>query len=637
LDLHLTDAQPTAEERAAVDSDLGVPESSWQGGQRQGSDTRAAFNGDAFGRRHRLLPVLHAIQNRIGWISIGALNYVALRLDIAPAEVHGVASFYGMFSLQPRPQVVAHVCDDIACVTRGTERLCAELEGTLGPAASPCSGGRAIWLRSQCLGLCERAPAALVTSAGNKSHERVLAPASAEALQSLVEDAVRGRLPAEPDVLNAQTSVPQSLQNQAGPNGESLSLRLLYRIGQGGAPTLEAYRRLGGYHGLRKALELGPEGTLRELSASKLLGRGGAAFPTAKKWEALFLQRHLLQQEPRRAHYVVCNADESEPGTFKDRILMEGDPYAVLEGMTIASFVTGARHGYIYLRGEYPLAAERMQQAIQSANENDFLGDNILASGLQFAIEIRRGAGAYICGEETALFNSIEGYRGEPRNKPPFPTQSGLFRQPTAVNNVETLVNVPGIILEGGADYARLGTENSTGTRLFCLCGHVARPGVYEIAMGTTLRQLIDLGGGIVGSGKLQAVLLGGAAGTFVGPWELDTPLTFEGTRAIGATLGSGVVMPFDDTVDLRQILLRIASFFRHETCGQCVPCRVGVVRQQEALQRLVSAKPLGSAAQEITMLREIAQAMRDASICGLGQTASSALESAMQRWSLFS
>jgi NADH-quinone oxidoreductase subunit F len=640
LDLHLTDAQATAEERAAVDSDLGVPESSWQGGQRQGiagpinerpiGDTRAAFNG-AHDRRHRLLPILHAIQSRIGWISPGALNYVALRLDIAPAEVHGVASFYGMFSLQPRPQVVVHVCDDIACVTRGSEKLCTELEGKLGPASSPCSGGRAIWLRSQCLGLCERAPAALITSAGKKSHERVLAPASAEALQSLVEDAIHGRLPADPDVLNVQTSVPQGVQNS-----ESFPLRLLHRIVQGGAPTSEAYQRLGGYAGLRKALELGPEGTLRELSISKLLGRGGAAFPTAKKWEALFLQRHLLQQEPSRVHYVICNADESEPGTFKDRILMEGDPFAVLEGMTIAGFVTGARQGYIYLRGEYPLAAKHMQLAVEAAKKSGFLGDNILGSGMQFNIEIRRGAGAYICGEETALFNSMEGYRGEPRNKPPFPTQSGLFRQPTAVNNVETLVNVSGIIREGGAAYTRLGTENSAGTRLFCLCGHVAQPGVYEVVMGITLRQLIDLAGGVAGSGKLQAVLLGGAAGTFVAPQELDTTLTFEGTRAIGASLGSGVVMLFDDTVDLRHILLRIASFFRHETCGQCVPCRVGVVRQQEALQRLVSARPLGSAAQELAMLREIAQAMRDASICGLGQTAASALESAMQRWSLF-
>jgi NADH-quinone oxidoreductase subunit F len=384
-------------------------------------------------------------------------------------------------------------------------------------------------------------------------------------------------------------------------------------------------------------MDLGAESVLRELSASKLLGRGGAAFPTAKKWEALFLQRNLLDKNPARAHYIICNADESEPGTFKDRILMEGDPFAVIEGMTIGGFVTGARQGYIFLRGEYPLAAERMQHAIDSANKNGLLGENILGRGLNFNIEIRRGAGAYICGEETALFNSIEGYRGEPRNKPPFPTQAGVFRQPTAVNNVETLVNVPGIIREGGAAYAKLGTENSAGTRLFCLCGHIAHPGVYEIAMGATLRQLIDLAGGVTGSGKLQAVLLGGAAGAFVTPQELDTPLTFEGTRAIGATLGSGVVMLFDDTIDLRRILLRIASFFHHETCGQCVPCRVGVTRQEEALQRLVNAKPLGSNAQEVTMLREMAQAMRDASICGLGQTAASALESALHRWSLFS
>ena len=223
MDLHFTDAQATAEERAAVDSDLGVPESRWEGGQQQGvdrpnvdrpiSDTRADFNSDAHGKRHRLLPVLHAIQNRIGWISPGALNYVALRLDVAPAEVYGVASFYGMFSLQPRPQVVAHVCDDIACVTRGSDKLCAELEGRLGPAGSPCSGGRVIWFRSQCLGLCERAPAALVSSAGEESHEQVLAPASAESVQSLVDDAVHGRLPAEPDGLNIQISVPQSVQN----------------------------------------------------------------------------------------------------------------------------------------------------------------------------------------------------------------------------------------------------------------------------------------------------------------------------------------------------------------------------------------------------------------------------------------
>jgi NADH-quinone oxidoreductase subunit F len=630
LDLHLTGAQATDAERAAVDSELGAPQSASEDRQ-QTEDRRAVCGIDARGRRHLLLPVLHAIQKRVGWISPGALNYIASRLDVAPAEIYGVASFYGMFSLEPRPPVVAHVCDDIACVTGGAEWLCTELESALGAAGSPCVNGRAIWHRSQCLGLCERAPAVLVTSAGEEPKERALAPASVEAVQSLVNDAVQRGLPDDPDALNVQISLPQSTQPS-----ESFPLRLLHRIGQGGAATLEAYQRFGGYQGLRKALEVGAEEALRELSDSKLLGRGGAAFPAATKWEALFRQRHRLQQEPGRSHYVICNADESEPGTFKDRILMEGDPFAVLEGLTIGAFVTGARQGYIYLRGEYPLAAQRMQQAIDEATENGFLGDNILGSGLQFGIEIRRGAGAYICGEETALFNSIEGYRGEPRNKPPFPTQSGLFRQPTAVNNVETLVNIPGIIVDGGATYAMLGTTHSAGTRIFCLSGHVVSPGIYEVAMGTTLRELIDLAGGVAGNGKLQAVLLGGAAGTFVGPHELDHPLTFENTRAIGASLGSGVVMLFDDTVDLRHILLRIASFFRHETCGQCVPCRVGVVRQQEALRRLVDQEPLGSIAQEVTMLREISQAMRDASICGLGQTASSALESAMRRWSLF-
>lgn len=633
MDLHLTDALATAEELAAVDSDLGPPESSWQGGVRQTTDTRAAFSSDNQSRRHRLLPVLHAVQNRIGWISPGALNYMALRLNVAAAEIHGVASFYGKFSLLPRPRVVAQVCDDIACLTRGADKLCAELERRLGPAGSPCAEGQATWFRSQCLGLCERAPAALVTSAGERSHERVLAPASAETVRSLVSEAVAGRMSEELDASAIKTSVPQA----GAPGNGADQLRLLHRIGRNGSGDLESYLRLEGYEGLRKALSLGPEATLRELSASKLLGRGGAAFPTAKKWEALFVQRHLLRPDSGHAHYIVCNADESEPGTFKDRILMEGDPFAVIEGMTIASLVTGARQGYIYLRGEYPRAAERMRLAIASANKNGYLGGNILGSGLQFNIEICRGAGAYICGEETALFNSIEGYRGEPRSKPPFPTQSGLFRRPTVVNNVETLVNVPLIIREGGAAYANLGTENSAGTRLFCVSGHVAHPGVYDIIMGTTLRQLIDLAGGVAGGGNLQAVLLGGAAGTFVSPQELDTPLTFEGTRAIGATLGSGVVMLFDDTVDLRRILLRIASFFRHETCGQCVPCRIGVVRQQETLERLVNARPLGSAAQEITLLREMAQAMRDASICGLGQTASSALESALQRWRLFS
>ena len=625
MDLHLTEDKASLEEQAAVDRALkDLASSPGEATPLVRTDGHARSNGfEARWKRHLLLPVLRAIQERLGWISPGALNYASLQMGVPPAEAHGVASFYELFSLTPRPAVVAHVCDDIACMTRGAEALCSDLERKLGPAGSPCVRGKALWQRSSCLGLCERAPAALITAAGETPRERVVAPAKADGISAVVAEAVGGRLTAEIDELDSQVSVPQAGQSQ---------LRLLRRVGRSDPASLDGYRRSGGYEAFEKALDLGPERVIREVIDSQLLGRGGAAFPAGKKWEAVRAQLH--SNGPR---YVICNADESEPGTFKDRILMEGDPFAILEGMTIAAFAVGAQKGYIYIRGEYPFAARQLEKAIHAARSQNFLGDSILGGGFSFDIAIRRGAGAYICGEETALFNSIEGYRGEPRNKPPFPTESGLFHEPTAVNNVETLVNVPEIILTGGAAYARIGTANSSGYRLFCLSGHVVRPGVYEVPFGLTIREVIELAGGVGGTGRLEAVLLGGAAGSFVSPKELDTPLTFEGTRAIGATLGSGVVMLFDDSADLQQILLRIAAFFRSETCGQCVPCRVGTMRQEEALQRLVERKPLGSKEQERALLKEMAQAMRDASICGLGQTASGAILSALDRWSLFS
>ncbi len=361
------------------------------------------------------------------------------------------------------------------------------------------------------------------------------------------------------------------------------------------------------------------------MTASKLMGRGGAAFPTGRKWAAVAAQ-------PAQPHYLVCNADESEPGTFKDRVLLEGDPFAVVEAMTIGAFATGATRGYLYIRGEYPEAEANVRDAIAAARAAGLLGADILGSGVAFDIEVRRGAGAYICGEETALFESIEGKRGEPRNKPPFPVEVGLFGMPTVVNNVETLVNVPLVLELGGEAYAGIGTEGSTGPRLFCLSGHVARPGVYEVEFGATLGDLIELAGGVSGGRPIRAILLGGAAGVFVGPDSLEMPLTFEATRAAGATLGSGVIMVFDETVDLVDTLRRIARFFRDESCGQCVPCRVGSVRQEELLTRLAAGARVRTRDEELVLLREIGQAMRDASICGLGQTASSAIESALRQ-----
>ena len=405
-------------------------------------------------------------------------------------------------------------------------------------------------------------------------------------------------------------------------------LRLLARVGIVDPGSLDDYRAHGGYRALPRALAIGREAAIAEVTAAGLLGRGGAAFPTGRKWSAVAAQ-------PAQPHYVVCNADESEPGTFKDRVLLEEDPFAVVEAMTIEAFAVGAAQGFLYVRGEYPEAEASVSRAIVAARAAGLLGPDILGSGLVFDIELRRGAGAYICGEETALFASIEGHRGEPRNKPPYPVQSGLFGKPTAVNNVETLANV--LLILGrrgrGAAYRAIGTAESSGPKLFCLSGHVARPGVYEVPFGTTLGELIDLAGGVPGDRAIRAVLLGGVAGTFVGPEALETPLTFEGTRAIGASLGSGVVMVFDETVDLLGTLRRIAAFFRDESCGQCVPCRIGTQRQTELLDRLALTDPGSPIRGDLAaLIADLGQGMRDASICGLGQTASAAIESALRQ-----
>ena len=594
MDLHFTAVEPDLEEIAAVDSCLAA--------------LALDGNGD---RRQYLLPVLHALQGRKGWISPGGLNYACSRLEVPPAEAFGVADFYAMFKTRPHPPRVVHVCDDIACRVRGAEALCTEVEAMLGPEGQS-RDGVTTWHRSPCLGLCERAPAALVLNAGDPPREQALAPATGGGILS----ALAGELLPEPSL---SLSVPQ-----AGQPG----LTLLRRVSQIDPMSLDDYRAAGGFLALRRAFEMGPVAVVREVIESKLVGRGGAAFPTGQKWQGV-----RSMPLPR---YLICNADESEPGTFKDRVLLENDPFSILEAMIIAGFATGCEKGYIYLRGEYPLALERLDNAIRRCYERGLLGNDILGDGVRFDIELRRGAGAYICGEETALMSSLEGRRGEPRNKPPFPTEAGLFGKPTVINNVETLVNVLPILIEGGRAFAAIGAERSTGPKLFCVSGHVQRPGVYEAPFGITLGGLIDLAGGIGGSGRLQAVLLGGAAGAFVRPDQLEIPLTFEGTRAAGATLGSAVVLPFDDTVDLRHILRRIAQFFRDESCGQCVPCRVGTVRQEELLQRLIAGRELGSTADEMALLQELGQVMRDASICGLGQTASSAIESALARFPIF-
>ena len=566
MDLRFPNVDPSPEEVDALQSVLG-PTTLVEGWTReQGGPHRAAA------MRHLLLPALHVLVDRVGSVSEGGLTEICRRLDVPPAEAYGVATFYSMLPVDPVPLTTVYVCEDLVCRRGGV---------ATGPAAEP--GTRVV--HAPCIGLCEQAPASLTVRSGPKPDHSIASTPPANG------------------------SVPQM--------GDP-SLVLLRRIGT--PPTLGSYLDNGGYVALRRALDIGPAAVIDEITASQLVGRGGAAFPTGRKWAA-------VASQPAGPRYIVANADESEPGTFKDRVLLEGDPFALVESMTIAAFAVGAERGYIYLRDEYRSALGILETALASARSAGFLGTAILRSPLAFDIEIVRGAGAYICGEETAIFNSIEGYRGEPRSKPPYPVEVGLFGRPTLVNNVETFVNVLPILEHGGDTFAGIGTGVSTGTKLFCLSGAVRNPGVYEVPFGGTLDELIERAGGLPDGRELQAVLLGGAAGSFVTPAQVGLPLTFEATRAAGVSLGSGVVMLFDDTDDLGDALRRISAFFRHESCGQCVPCRVGTVRQDELVTRLTLGRRRDGDEQ---LLRDVGQAMRDASICGLGQTAWNAIESAI-------
>lgn len=602
MDLRFPDAEATPAEVAALDTLLG-PSSVEEGWARE----TGGFH-QAQARRHQLLAALHALNDRVGWISPGGLGELCRRLDVPPAEAYGVASFYALFPMRPQPPRVVHVCTDLAC-QRVAKPVVDALTTELGEPGE--SEGTVTWLHSPCLGLCDRGPAVLVTEAGDPVQHAVMAPA---AIPLVIRAAYEG-----PGVLP-----PEAPPEVAVPQAGDPSLVLLRRIGRVDPLSLDDYRADGGYEALRQAIAIGPSGVIREVLDAKLVGRGGAAFPAGRKWDA-------VAKQPVRTRYVVANADESEPGTFKDRVLMEGDPFALVEAMTIAAYATGCEQGYIYLRGEYPRAMHHLRAAIETARLRGLLGTDVMGAGFSFDIEIVRGAGAYICGEETAIFNSIEGYRGEPRNKPPFPVEVGLFGKPTVVNNVETLLNVLPILAHGGPAYAEIGSAGSTGTKLFCISGAVGIPGVYEVPFGATLGEVLTLAGGV--TGNLRAVLLGGAAGGFVRPDELDLVLTLEAARAAGTTLGSGVIMVLDDTVDMAAFLRRIAGFFREESCGQCVPCRVGTVRQEEAIVRLTT----GGSPDDVKLLRDVGQVMRDASICGLGQTAWNAIESAIDRLGVLS
>jgi NADH-quinone oxidoreductase subunit F len=544
--------------------------------------------------RSSLLPVLLEVQAAYGYLPAEAAAAVGRALRVPLAEVHGVIEFYTMLYPKPVGRRLVRVCTSPMCSQAGSG---AALEAAarhlnLKPGA-PNGGGEYGLEEVPCLGLCDHAPAALVGEVPVGG----IGPESAAAWIEKPEAAPLGFIGGTARLLSARCGVID--------------------------PTdLQGFIKEGGYVGLRKALQdMSPAEVVEAIRRSGLVGRGGAAFPTGSKWE-------MTASAPARERFVVCNADESEPGTFKDRLLMEGDPFSILEGITVAGYAIGAQKGYLYVRGEYPCAQAILAKAIAVARQEGWLGSDIDHSGFAFDVELRSGAGAYICGEETALFESIEGKRGFPRLKPPYPTTHGLFRKPTVINNVETLCAAAWIIANGVEAYRAMGTSESPGSKLFCLSGDIVQPGVFEVPFGTRLGDLIGLAGGV--RGELQAVLLGGAAGAFAGPEQLELQMSFEGLRQAGLPLGSGVVMVINQERDLRQTLLSLAHFFAHESCGKCYPCQLGTQRQLELIGRVAEGRPLAG---DIQALKDVGFTMSTASLCGLGATAGTAVLSAVERW----
>ena len=544
-----------------------------------------------------LIEVLHECQTIFGgWLPREAVERVAAGLAVPVADVYGVTEFYEMFYTHPVGYKVIRICQDAPCALAGADALMAGVCRRLGVQPGETTPDGAYTVEAvRCLGLCDRAPAALVNL------ERY-APLEPDDPATVLDR------PPPPERLAIGGLVKLALSN----------------VGVVDPTRLEDYVAQGGLAALRQALlTMKPGQVLEEVKASKLVGRGGAAFPTGLKWE--FAARNPA---PR---YVICNADESEPGAFKDRVLMDGDPFRVIEGLILACYAVGAQQGFIYVRGEHRRGYERFSQSLRQLEAAGYLGQDILGTGFGCQIEVRRGAGAYVCGEETALMESIEGKRGFPRLRPPFPTDSGLWGRPTVINNVETLAKVPPILLHGARWYNALGTPESAGTKLFAVSGSVLRPGVYEVPFGVRLRHLVyDLAGGLQPGRQVQAILTGGAAGTFLTVAHLDVPLTFEDFKKVGGTIGAGTVMVFDDTVDLRHVLRRIGEFFAHESCGKCYPCQMGTQRQAEILGRIArgQARP-----DDAATLLELGAVMTDTSICGLGQAASMAIVNAQRHW----
>jgi NADH-quinone oxidoreductase subunit F len=515
-----------------------------------------------------LLPILHAIHDRDGYLSESALRAVAKGLPIPLAELYGTVTFYHHFSLEPGGLMAPRVCTGPVCVMKGAEGLLEALREE-GAHAMPCAG---------------RCDDPIPVLRGHGGY---------------------GGL--HPDHLKAHLS-PLPLPPPPGVE-ECIFAHIRERSRAG----IRGYRRTGGYSGLRKALAGEPGDIIRVLERSGLTGRGGAGFPVWRKWKA-------VADAPGDPKTIVCNADEGEPGCFKDRAIMDHDPHAVLEGILLAGFATGAPRGIIYLRYEYPETYRVLDHALSEAMAEGLFGDRILGSDFSFDIFLRRGAGAYICGEETSLLNSLEGKHPFPRNRPPYPVTHGFENLPTVVNNVETLAAVSHILQRGAEWYRGLGRNGHAGTKIVSLSGDIVRPGNYEAPMGLPLPELLHEWAGGPGEGRtIQAVTMAGLSGGFLAGEDLDVTLDEPGVRAKGSFLGAGGIMVFDDTRDMMELARMAMEFFAEESCGKCFPCRIGTRRLVERLAGEAGPRDLSAWLAEVA---DLGDAMKDLSACGLGTAA---------------
>jgi NADH-quinone oxidoreductase subunit F len=548
-------------------------------------------------RRAAVLWLLHLLQEHFGFLGEEQVKWTAAKLGIQPINVWELVTFYPMLTQKPRGKFHIKVCRTLSCDLAGCNDIIEHLNRRLGVGLDENTPDNLFTISTvECLATCGTGPVMMV-------NDELFENVTTESIDVLI------------DRLNQTgTLAPQPLPKPQPKHPLEKRILLANMTKPNYTGSIADYMREGGYTALPKALGMKSEDIVAEVANSELRGRGGAGFPTGMKWK-------FLDRKSAKPIYLICNADESEPGTFKDRQLIHYDPHQLVEGIVISCYAVGAKVAYIYIRGEMPYGAKILAKAIEEARAKNFLGQHILGKGVDVEIYIHRGAGAYICGEETGLIESLEGKRAYPRIKPPFPAVVGLFGCPTAVNNVETLCNVPHIVNRGSGWFKAMGVPGSTGTRLVCISGPVKRPGYYEFEMGKlTLRQLIfDLSGGLKDGRRLKGVIPGGSSMPVLKADQIDVPLDFESLRKAGTMAGSGGVIVLDDTADIVGATLNVSQFYAHESCGQCTPCREGTLWMEKMLSRIQNGH---GRTEDVDLLWDVADNIDGKTICPLGEAA---------------